>query len=65
MRLYLNNGKNVLSMYLKHLSNVQSNSKLKKKERGHPLSVIDAKILWDPPANNITIDLSFHIGSKS
>ena len=44
--------------------NRTQNSK-KKKERGHPLSVIDAKILWDPPANNITTDLSFHIGSKS
>ena len=57
-------------MYYPCISNIcpmfnrTQNSK-KKKERGHPLSVIDAKILWDPPANNITTDLSFHIGSKS
>ena len=52
-------------MYYPCISNICPMFNRTQNSKKHPLSVIDAKILWDPPANNITIDLSFHIGSKS
>ena len=54
-------------MYYPCISNIcpMFNRTKNSKKKKHPLSVIDAKILWDPPANNIAMDLLFHIESKS
>ena len=52
-------------MYYLYTSNICPMFKRTQNSKKHPLSVIEAKILWDPPANNIAMDLLFHIESKS
>ena len=52
-------------MYYPFISNSCPMFNRARNPKKYPLFIIDAKILWDPPANNVTIDLSLHIGSKS